>query len=266
MSGGDLMGRKNHRVPDLIPDDITPAAVVEVRSIRRRFETDEERERRLSVQFGRRRERNEKRNDQRVLEAIGDWDHCCIPGCEEVTSWRAKFATYQAKDASKKIPVCIYHETIIGLQVQSFMADGDHDRVRQSLARRHIEEEIAFEESLELVGENGKGAPNGQIYVIRQGGLIKVGWSSKLRSRLKQYGAGVEILAHYPATRAEETDLHRSLRPFLARGREWYQDCRLLADVVADIHKRYGEPTIFPYWTVPKPDQAARPKGFPAAR
>jgi hypothetical protein len=152
----------------------------------------------------------------------------------------------------------------VTLDSDRWIRDADHAAMRERLARRYIEEEITRFERQDLDHENA-GAPQGQIYVIRQGGLIKVGWSSKLRSRLKQYGAGVEILAHYPATRAEETGLHQSLRPYLARGREWYQDCKLLTDVVNGIIQRHGKPTVFPYWTEPKRDQTARPKGFPAA-
>lgn len=252
------MGRKNQRPP--VPESDIPPPPLTI--TRKRRETTQERDQRLGVEFGRKRERNQKRIDARVAAAV-DWSRCCIPGCETEFPRFAKATDYY-RNVAERLPLCMYHETIVAAQAAPQMLDADRMEMRKLMARRHIEEETKRFERHDLIEENA-GAPQGQIYVIRQGGLIKVGWSSKLRSRLKQYGAGVEILAHYPATRSEETDLHRSLRPYLARGREWYQDCTLLADVVAGIIKRHGEPTVFPYWTEPKADLAAKPKSMRSA-
>jgi hypothetical protein len=248
------MGRKNSRLP-AYESDIPPAPITVTR---RRLETPKERDSRVDAELSRKRQRNEKRIAGRVASAV-DWSTCCIPGCGTTITPMAAFY----RDASQQLPLCTYHETLVSLQANPWIRDKDHEDMRRLMARRYVEEEHTRFERQDIIEEND-GASQGQIYVIRQGGLIKVGWSSKLRSRLKSYGAGVEILAHYPATRAEETGLHRSLRPYLARGREWYQDCKLLADVVDGIIKRHGAPTVFPYWTEPKPAQSARPKGFPA--
>lgn len=42
------------------------------------------------------------------------------------------------------------------------------------------------------------------------------------------------FLAGHPGTRADERDLHRSFRPFLAAGREWYHPAQLLMDHIAE--------------------------------
>jgi hypothetical protein len=117
---------------------------------------------------------------------------------------------------------------------------------RSRWAKRRVEDDDERQRRIENNGANG------HIYFVRQNGLIKVGWSGRLESRLKQYGANVEILCHFPATRDDETLLHRQLRPYLARGREWYEDCPLLHDVVAGYVKQHGPPVIKPYWTKPK--------------
>lgn len=98
------------------------------------------------------------------------------------------------------------------------------------------------------------GHSKGQIYILRANGLIKVGWSGNVVKRFKAYGPDVQILCHYPASRQDETLLHRQLRPYLAKGREWYQDCKLLEDVVAQIVKQHGPPKLSASWTEPKPD------------
>lgn len=153
---------------------------------------------------------------------------------------------------------------IIRSQAISIWENPDMVAARQHYARRWVEHEVAEERRSNTIEEND-GAEQGQIYFVRLNGMIKVGWSSKLRSRLKSYGASAEILCHYPASRPEERDLHRQLRPYLAMGREWYQECQLLVDVVAGVIQRHGEPTIFPAWTRPKADLAAKPRSWPAA-
>lgn len=216
---------------------------------RTRIETHEERDRRLSAEFGRRRERQDRRTDERVARAITDWTVCCIPGCGASLNIPGHRLKPQA--TSEILPVCYRHQAVIANM---------HDKARERLARQQVEVVEARDRKLDLL-EESDGATQGQIYFVRLNGLIKVGWASRLRSRLKRYGAGVVVLCHYPASRQEETELHRSLRPYLAMGREWYEDCQLINDVIAKVIERHGEPTIFPYWTAPKPDVVCKRSG-----
>lgn len=259
------MGRKNNRAETGDPLELSSAEVYVdplPRTYRRR-ETPDERDARVNAEFGRRRARNDERMDQRVTAAITDQHHCCIPGPGEKTaawrSWRR-----EAAPVSEYLPLCPRHETIVAKQAEDTWNHPDVVAMREKLARQQVTREVQREERLDILGESG-GAKQGQIYFVRLNGLIKVGWSLRLRTRLKAYGASAQILCHYPASRADETHLHRQLRPYLAMGREWYQDCKLLNDVIAQAVKQYGEPSIYPYWTVPKPDLSARPKGYPAA-
>lgn len=59
----------------------------------------------------------------------------------------------------------------------------------------------------------------GEIYYAKVGALIKVGWTSDLYQRMKSYGPEAELLACYPATRRDESHLHRNLTPSRAKGR-----------------------------------------------
>jgi hypothetical protein len=72
-----MMGRKNSRPPAL--ESAIPPRPVTI--TRKRLETEEERDIRISAEFARKRERNQKRIDARVAAAL-DWSTCCIPGCE----------------------------------------------------------------------------------------------------------------------------------------------------------------------------------------
>lgn len=209
----------------------------------------------IETELHRRRERTERRIDERVAKAV-DPSVCCIPGCETAL-WRPDSRLGILRSASpdprvdEQLPLCPRHLTIIAKQAERRWQDPDIETARAKYADQFVHREIKRERDWERQWQNA--GAEGQIYVVRQNGLIKVGWSSKLRSRLKQYGANVEILCHFPATRADETNLHRQLRPYLAQGREWYEDCQLIHDVVAGYVKQYGEPTLQAHWTKPKP-------------
>lgn len=95
----------------------------------------------------------------------------------------------------------------------------------------------------------------GSCTSLRINDLVKVGWTKNLHRRLKEYGAGAEMLCHYPATRNDETTLHRQLRSVLAKGREWYHDGDVIRLFVRQAIERHGPPTIIAAdWTEPRKD------------
>lgn len=251
------MGRKNDRAIVGPPPLDAEALALEAntaperpaRLVRRR-ETEDERDERIRQTSERRRFRSERRTDDRVRAAVAGSKECCIPGCESVV--RLDILTSHL-DVDQVIPLCTRHLTIICNQATYVWDSADVKAMRERYARRIVEREVARDKVYRIADENG-GHEQGQIYFVRINGMIKVGWSSRLRSRLKSYGASAEILCHYPATRQDETLLHRQLSPYRAKGREWYEDCRLIADLVDDSIERYGKPSIFPDWTKPKPD------------
>jgi hypothetical protein len=216
----------------------------------RRRETEDERDERIRQSVDRRRRRTERRVDDRVREAIGDGKSCCITGCGERVPWHIFSGR---RDVDVELPLCARHLVVIQHQATPTWDNPDIVAMREQYARRIVEREVARDKVYRIADENG-GHEQGQIYFVRINGMVKVGWSSRLRSRLKSYGASAEILCHYPATRQDETLLHRQLRPYRAKGREWYEDCKLIADVIADSIVRHGKPTIFPDWTEPRPD------------
>lgn len=82
----------------------------------------------------------------------------------------------------------------------------------------------------------------GEIYFVRTGGLIKVGWTTKLYDRVRSYGPDAVLLAHYKATRADEAALHRQLAPARYKGREWYTETDVIKAFVAEALERHGAP------------------------
>lgn len=101
--------------------------------------------------------------------------------------------------------------------------------------------------------ERRKPASIGQIYFVRIGEPIKVGWTTKLADRVRAYGPTAELLVNYPGSRADEATLHRQLTPSRFRGREWYSETDIIQAFIAEALKKYGRPRFDRIdWTEPK--------------
>lgn len=244
------MPRRNQRTVyeplSSLPDVVITPTVPEQRRWLSPREWEEERDRR----WQRTRERNERRAKQRVAAAITDWAICCIPGCERpstLKSWWGR-ETHPA-DTDDKLPVCFDHATVIWRMIQS--ANGDptviettHMLQAKATARAKAEHEQAKATRMASL--------DGDIYFVRINDLIKVGWSRDVYDRVKSYGASAELLCCYPATRDDETHLHRQLRPALAKGREWYHDGQVIQMFLTEARKNPGSWLFEVEWTEPK--------------
>ena len=62
----------------------------------------------------------------------------------------------------------------------------------------------------------------GFIYILRVGGCYKIGWTSDLKRRMKQYHPDTTLMCVYPGTRADEKKLHKRWGHHLRHGREWF--------------------------------------------
>lgn len=65
----------------------------------------------------------------------------------------------------------------------------------------------------------------GTLYVLdtRDEDLVKIGWTSRpLGMRMAQYPPRYRVIITAPGTRADERDVHRSLKHARAAAREWY--------------------------------------------
>lgn len=243
------MPRRNNR-PEMTfePLDLTPAEAMSSRPISQRPRTRDEIRRDQECREQRDRELQDRQRSARVNSGI-DWAVCLVPGCgRELTRFRG-YIQKENRHHSVALPLCfdhlaVAHSQVANKQTDPLLIEAATDLIERKQARAADAHEASKKKRL--------ASTNGSIYYVRLNGLIKAGWTRDLHDRLRAYGPDVEVLAHYPATRADETNLHRQLRPFLAKGREWYQDCQALADFVAKAVEQYGPPTVTPRWTEPK--------------
>lgn len=244
------MGRKNRRVDEYIPIDVTPPE--RERSARRPGDpipipprlSREERDRRT-------RERQDAQRQARIVRGM-DWSVCIIPGCgRDLITW-GRWVPPTRRDPDLEIPICYEHAALVWNQLARFHAERNEFAdaivtVNEAIAARQDRVEQAAKVALMA------NTTDGTMYFIRLGGLIKVGWTRSLRSRLKSYGASAELLLTYPASRDDETNLHRQLRPALAKGREWYEDGQIIAHFLTEALEKHGPPEQPEnLWTQPK--------------
>lgn len=105
----------------------------------------------------------------------------------------------------------------------------------------------------------------GWIYFLTLDDKIKIGWTANLEQRLRSYPPHAQVVVSYPGTRADERDLHRSLKPSLVAGREWYEPT---PEVVAAMRQAQLDESLraAAEWAArpkPKPLPAGKPSTKP---
>lgn len=245
------MGRRNKRAVEVYaPLDLTPESIPKqkLRPIRSVNELDQIFEKRDHE----RQDRAERQAAARVNKAI-DWTVCVVPGCgDQLMTWMngQRHKVLERRDSSLEIPICYDHAATVWAELVHHHARRDKfieaiADVNEGIASRYATEKV--QEKVDFLKRQ-----DGDIYFIKLNGLVKVGWSRDLHQRVRSYGASAELLASYPATRDDETNLHRQLRPALAKGREWYDDGDVIQAFINEALAKYGAPTLTVQWTTPK--------------
>lgn len=192
----------------------------------------------------------ERQHQARINGGI-DWYVCLVPGCgqELSTYFRPTFADPEKRDHTRHLPLCIQHQLVVWHNVQATKRDPLVIEASEGLLDRVLADQEAAHQKQKAAHLARR---DGHMYFIQINDLIKVGWTRDLHDRLRHYGASAELLAHYPATRDDETNLHRQLRPALAKGREWYHHGDILRMYLAETLAKHGPPTVKVTWTEPK--------------
>lgn len=252
------MPRRNNR-PDFEPLDLTPADVRSAPKLVQSHRSLDEIRRDRVARERRDRALVERQANARINGGI-DWAVCLVPGCgAELVMFGVQIhSNPDWRDHTVRLPLCLDHLAVAAKQA----AVERNDPLLVGAAARVIEREKV--KRVEIHGQakaERKARIDGHIYFVRLNGLVKAGWSGDVAERLRAYGPDVEVLCVYPGTRDDETNLHRQLRPVLARGREWYQDGPVVADFVAQAVAQHGEPKVHVGWTRPKEIVRPRKRG-----
>lgn len=75
-------------------------------------------------------------------------------------------------------------------------------------------------------------------------GIIKIGCTGDLASRLRTVGSGAELLGFMPGDFADERAIHQTLTAHRARGREYYHPTPAVLAVVNEMRDRFDLPHL----------------------
>ena len=93
---------------------------------------------------------------------------------------------------------------------------------------------VAPEERIDPDRDTQSLKAKGTVYVIRVGELIKIGWTSQPKRRMRDLQPDA-ILAYKAGTRHDELRLHAKCIDHLAKGREWFHANDEMLKFVSDF-------------------------------
>ena len=82
----------------------------------------------------------------------------------------------------------------------------------------------------------------GWIYYLLVGDRIKIGYSTDVKRRLRQYPPDSPLLALHPGTKTLEHDMHVKFAGCKAAGREWFLDTPEIRQHITQVINDFGEP------------------------
>lgn len=107
----------------------------------------------------------------------------------------------------------------------------------------HLRRWLAEERKPERERPRKETAPKvGVVYFLKSNGFMKIGWTSDLDQRLKQYDPDARVLAVKPGTRKDETALHKKFADLKTHRREWFGITPRLMEEVERTVREHGEP------------------------
>lgn len=129
--------------------------------------------------------------------------------------------------------VCWMHSLQIWERVQTRHLESAGDAITTPPA-----EDLDAKRAAERRRQTQVGLTPGLIYALALDKKIKIGWTSNLEQRMQSYPPHSRLLVWVEGTRADERDLHRSLRQSLVAGREWYSRSPQVEAFIRDAHLR----------------------------
>lgn len=129
--------------------------------------------------------------------------------------------------------------------VENVEAAVEMPAVTEAIARmsrqRHVQKKLDARMARAL--EAADVGAEGWVYYMRINGRIKIGYTTNLRQRSRNYPPGTELLAVEPGTREVEKRRHEQFSRSLAQGREWFAESPDLTQHIATLAAQHATPT-----------------------
>lgn len=185
------------------------------------------------------------------IQPVGVFDRCINPA-----------------DAGNGVMLCFTHARVIGYEAGLDKPSRIRNRHDQENGLLTAENTRLRERILELTSPDRDSEPEvepatparkteGTIYYLRVGAYYKIGWTSDLAKRMRQYPPDTRLLARHPGTRKDEAALHKRFAHHRTHGREWYPLATQITEHVNRMVKEHGEPDEVTF--AARPTQVPRP-------
>ncbi len=159
-------------------------------------------------------------------------------GCEWETETGKCGVAVEGKHWYGGVPFCREHALWVWSVIdEEILKAGKHAELRAARQAEREQELAAHSAARQAEFADLPPLPTipGYVYYIRVGPHIKIGYASNLEKRLASYPPDADLLAVEHGSMKDEMQLHRTFKPFLASGREWYSPRPVLMDHIAKV-------------------------------
>ncbi len=193
----------------------------------------------VAASLERKKQRRERRRKARKDSEANRWIWCSF-GRHRVE--RHAFIREQFPDAT----VCTECQFKIVENLESVLEVPAVSKAMARMARtRSVESEQ--KKAMRAMADKQYQEGDGLVYYMRINGRIKIGYTSNLLQRSRNYPPGTELLAVEPGTRETEALRHNQFSRSLAQGREWFAESDPIKAHVTALVEAYGVPTQLMY-------------------
>lgn len=110
--------------------------------------------------------------------------------------------------------------------------------IREQEKRTKSKEAAAFKDGMKRKDPDSTGI----VYYMRINGQIKIGYTTNLPQRSRNYPPGTELLAVEPGTSYTERDRHQQFHRDRVRGREWFNPSESVMAHINELASQYPVP------------------------
>lgn len=149
------------------------------------------------------------------------------------------------------LPLCSEHiDEVIYKSHTTFWLEKREDRITRARRERAASRRSEKVDRRIIKAAATRGNQPGWIYYLHINDMVKIGYTTDIIRRIRDYPPNSPLLGVHPGTPELEKQFHEIFKGSLAQGREWF---RLDPDVLAHCEKvraEYGDPAQFEYRTL----------------
>lgn len=161
--------------------------------------------------------------------------HCVWPGCFGQAWGYGIPICYQHLDhALRTVAFRVYEETPAEAEIRRLKWAREYRKNKTRTARR------------ENVKRTRRDMP-GWVYYISINDMVKIGYTTDITRRMRDYPPASQLIAVHPGTEQLEKMMHHRFRRDLVQGREWFTPSPDLLGHCERVVAQHGDPSQFEY-------------------